>query len=174
MKVRQLTISFLGTVIRAVVLIIAVLFIYKAGVKAYDFGFRIFTEEPMTAEPGRDIEVTITQGDGVRDVGTMLEEKGLIRDAQLFFIQKQLSQYTGDIQPGVYTLNTSMTAEEMFAILLKDEAEEGETVSEPDELQEAAPLTEADPLTDSGDGAAEEGDLPAEDAGAVQEETTEE
>ncbi len=135
MKAKQLTISFFGTVIRAVVLIMAVLIIYKAGVKAYDFGFRIFTEEPMTAEPGRDIQVMITQGDSVMDVGTMLEEKGLVRDAQLFFIQKLLSQYSGDIQPGMYTLNTSMTAEEMFALLLKDEAQEDEAVSEPDELQ---------------------------------------
>ncbi|MFT3985077.1 MAG: endolytic transglycosylase MltG [Lachnospiraceae bacterium] len=173
MKAKQLTISFLGTVIRAVVLILVVLFIYKAGVKAYDFGFRIFTEEPMTAEPGRDIEVTITQGDSVGDVGKMLEEKGLVRDAQLFSIQKLLSQYTGDIQPGVYTLNTSMTAEEMFAILLKDETpEEGEAASEPDELTEAAPLTEADPLTE--DGGTTEDELPAEDTGDVQEGTTEE
>lgn len=89
----------------------------------------------MTAEPGRDIQVMITQGDSVMDVGTMLEEKGLVRDAQLFFIQKLLSQYSGDIQPGMYTLNTSMTAEEMFALLLKDEAQEDEAVSEPDELQ---------------------------------------
>ncbi len=173
MKAKQLTISFLGTVIRAVALILVVLFIYKAGVKAYDFGFRIFTEEPMTAEPGRDIEVTITQGDSDGDVGRMLEEKGLVRDAQLFFIQKLLSQYTGDIQPGVYTLNTSMTAEEMFSILLKDETtEEGEVASEPDELTEAAPLTEADPLTE--DGSTTEDELPAEDAGDVQEGTTEE
>ncbi len=157
MKAKQLTISFLGTVIRAALLIMAVLVIYKAGVKAYDFGFRIFTEEPMSAEPGRDIEVTITQGDSVMDVGTMLEEKGLVRDAQLFFIQKLLSQYTGDIQPGTYTLNTSMAAEDMFALLLKDEAEEDVTVSEPDDLQEAAPLTEADSLTDTEDGATEEG-----------------
>lgn len=156
MKVKQLTISFLGTVIRAAVLIMALLFIYKAGLKAYDFGFRIFTEEPMSAEPRRDVEVTITQGDSINDVGTMLEEKGLIRDAQLFFIQKKLSQYTGDIQPGVYTLNTSMTAEEIFAILSKSDSKEGETLSEPDELKEAAPLMEADPLTDAGDDTTEE------------------
>lgn len=139
MKGKQLTMSFLGTVIRVAVLIIAVLLIYRAGLKAYDFGFRIFTEEPMSAAPGRDVDVMIAQGDGIGAISEMMEEKGLIRDAQLFSIQKRLSQYEGDIQPGTYTLNTSMTAEEMFAVLLKAEDAEGEG-----EELEAAPLEEAD------------------------------
>ncbi|HOO27150.1 MAG TPA: endolytic transglycosylase MltG [Lachnospiraceae bacterium] len=159
---KQLTMSFLGTIIRGALLVIAVLVIYKAGMKAYDFGFRIFTEEPMSEAPGRDIEITVSDGDGTKAVSKMLEEKGLIRDAQLFMIQAKLSEYSGDIQPGNYTLNTSMTAEEMLAVLLTDEsADAEEETDETDELQEADPLTEAAPADDTGD--ATEDSVTAED-----------
>lgn len=166
-KVRQLTSSFIGTVIRVAILIIALLVIYKVGIKAYDFGFRIFTEKPMSPEPGRDVDVMITQSDSIKDIGNMLKEKGLIRDADLFVIQELLMRGKGSIEPGSYTLNTSLTPEEMIAILLKhstDEEEDGE-LSAPDPLtdestsSEPAPLTEAEKLEEGEEAFAGEGDV---------------
>ncbi|MCR5687454.1 MAG: endolytic transglycosylase MltG [Lachnospiraceae bacterium] len=117
----------MGFIVRASILAIAILVVYKAGQKAYDFGFRVFTEEAMTPAPGRDVAVTIVSGDSTMDVGRMLEEKGLIRDSKLFYVQKKCSVYDDDIKPGFYTLNTSMTAEDMFAIIAgRKDAEEGE------------------------------------------------
>ena len=148
--IKAIAMGFIGFVIRGVVLILLILAVYKAGAAAYDFGFRIFTEEPMSAEPGRDVSITISQGDSVMDVGEMLEEKGLIRDAKLFYVQKKCSVYDNDIQPGFYTLNTSMTAEEMFEIIAGKSGDEEEDEDDEDEetTTEAAPLTEADPLTE--------------------------
>ena len=137
----------------------------------------------MSIAPGRDVQVMVAQGDGTSEVGKQLEEKGLIRDAQLFSIQKLLSQYEGDIQPGTYTLNTAMTAEEMFAVLLHVEEAEGEEGLEAAPLEEsdtapaAAPLEEGaevnspidQTIPDEGDIAAED---TAEDTGAA--DTTEE
>ncbi len=153
MKMKQLTMSFIGTIIRGVVLVIAILLIYKAGAKAYDFGFRIFTEKPMSEAPGRDVEVTISQDEGLSDVSKMLEEKGLIRDAQLFMIQKKLSQYSGNVLPGMYTLNTSMTAEEISAVISEKNDEGEESLSQPDKLQEADQETSSEPtpLENAGD-----------------------
>lgn len=132
MKGKQIAYSFLGTVIRAVILVVLTIVIFKIGGKAYEFGFRIFTEEPMSEAPGRDVQITVSKSDDIRDVGKVLEEKGLIRDATLFAIQEKFSLYTGDLQPGIYTLNTSMTAEDMFGILLTGgaESEEGEEGAE--------------------------------------------
>lgn len=144
MNVKSLAIGFMGFVIRGVILVILILTVYKVGQKAYDFGFGIFTEEPMTPEPGRDVSITIVQGDSTMDVAKMLEEKGLIRDPYLFYVQKKCSVYDKDIEPGFYTLNTSMTADDMFAIIAGRSDEEK---TEDDEDQsEAAPLTEAAPL----------------------------
>ena len=126
MKGKQFAYSFLGTVIRIVILVILAIVLFKLGGKAYEFGFRIFTEEPMSEPPGRDIQVTVSKSDGIKEVSKMLEEKGLIRDAKLFRIQEKVSMYEGDIHPGIFTLNTSMTAEEMFAVLLQtEESKEG-------------------------------------------------
>lgn len=133
MKIKEFAYSFLGTVIRIVILIVLAIAIFKIGGKAYEFGFRIFTEEPMSEAPGRDVQVTVSKSDKMKDVAELLQEKGLIRDATLFRIQSKFSLYDGDLKPGIYTLNTSMTAEEMFSFLLgnasddkKDEGEESE------------------------------------------------
>ena len=127
MKIQQFAYSFLGTVIRVVILIILAIVLFRLGGKAYEFGFRIFTEEPMSEPPGRDIQVTVSKSDGIKEVAEMLEDKGLIRDAFLFRIQEKVSLYDGDIHPGIFTLNTSMTAEEMFGVLLKTDENEEET-----------------------------------------------
>ena len=139
MKGKQFAYSFLGTVIRIVILVILAIVLYKIGGKAYEFGFRIFTEKPMSEPPGRDIQITVSKSDGIKEVAKVLEEKGLIRDAKLFRIQEKVSMYDGDIHPGIFTLNTSMTAEEMFAVLLKSDDEEEEEAEDA-----AAPKAPAD------------------------------
>ena len=134
MKLKQLTFSFVGTIIRIVIVLVIGLLIYKAGQKAYDFGFRIFAEEPMSPAPGRDVEITIGHDKSTYAVAKMLQEKGVIRDAQLFYVQEKLSDYKGKIQPGFYTLNTSMNAEDILKTLSANapdedaEADGGETL----------------------------------------------
>ncbi len=126
MNIKSIALIFMSFIVRASILAIAILVVFKTGQKAYDFGFRIFTEEAMSPEPGRDVAVTIVQGDSTTDVGKMLEEKGLIRDYKLFVVQKKCSVYDDDIKPGFYTLNTSMTADDMFAVIAGRKDAEGE------------------------------------------------
>lgn len=100
-----------------------VLLIYNLGIKAYDFGYRIFAEEPMELGEGRIVSVSIVEGKTVAEIGDILEEKGLIRDSRLFYFQEMFSEYRGDLQPGVYELSTRMTPYEMMAIMAADEEE---------------------------------------------------
>ena len=79
---------------------------------------------------GRVISVSVEEPVSVRDVGQMLEERGLIRDANLFVIQELLSEDHGKIQPGIYDLSTSMTAQEMMAVMAADAPEEDEENAE--------------------------------------------
>ena len=44
----------------------------------------------------------------------------------VFFLQELLSEYHGDEKPGIYDLNTAMTADEMIAIMAHEGEEEGE------------------------------------------------
>lgn len=46
------------------------------------------------------------------EIGTVMQEKGLVRDGRLFALQYLLSEYKKDWKPGTYELSTAMTAEE--------------------------------------------------------------
>ena len=66
--------------------------------------------------------VAITEDMSASDIGHLLENKGLIRDARLFVLQYYLSEYREDVKPGIFELSTSMTAEEMMeAMTLTDD-----------------------------------------------------
>ena len=107
----------------AVTLAIVIL-IYNLGLKAYDFGYRIFAEEPVELGTGRTVSVSIVEGKSVSEIGDILEEKGLIRDAKLFYFQEMFSEYKGELKPGVYELSTGMTPYEMMEIMSASDEEE--------------------------------------------------
>lgn len=114
-----------GTIIKIAVAVAVVILVYNLAIKAYDFGYRIFAEEPIDSGAGRTVSVSIVEGKTVSEIGDILEEKGLIRDSNLFYFQEMFSEYKGDLQPGVYELSTSMTPYEMMAIMsVTEEAEE--------------------------------------------------
>lgn len=117
MDIKQVIGSVIETVIKVAAVLFLISFVYDAAIKAYDFGYRVFAEEAMTTGEGRIISVYVEPDDSVSDIGKMLEEKGLIRDANLFFVQELLSENHGKINPGIYDLNTSMRSDEMLAIM---------------------------------------------------------
>lgn len=101
-------------------IMVALIILYgtvSVAVVAYDFGYRVFTEAPMDEDAGKRVRVTIEPGMSSKEIGEVLEENGLIRDANLFVLQMKLSIYDGKILPGEYILNTSMTAKEMMAVM---------------------------------------------------------
>ena len=117
----------------------------------YDFGYRVFTEGGMDEEPGKDIEVTIPSGLSDLELGQLLEDEGLVRDAELFMIQMKLSVYGKNdkqILPGTYTLNTSMSAKDMMEIM--------SSVSEEETEGTEAEETAADTVEDIGQSELEE------------------
>ena len=91
--------------------------VYRFALSAYDFGYRIFAEEPVSPEPGLTMSVAIVEGKSAKEIGEILEEKGLIRNAWLFYLQEFFSSYHKELKPGIYELNTAMTPEEMMAVM---------------------------------------------------------
>lgn len=127
MKVMSIIGAVFGAVFRVVVAVVIVYYIYLGAGICYDYGYRIFTEPAMSSGEGRTIMVSITEDMSPLDIGKLLESRGLVRDAKLFVLQYYLSEYVKDVQPGVFELNTAMTAEDMMAVMAaKDEEEETE------------------------------------------------
>lgn len=127
MNLKYVVASTAQIIIKLVLFAFIIMYILRAATAAYDYGYRVFTEPPMTFGDGRIISVYIEDGSSALDVGEMLQDKGLIRDGRLFMIQELLSEHHDRIQPGVYDLNTNMTAQEMLEVIAQEPETDEET-----------------------------------------------
>lgn len=123
MKAKQIIAAVGGMLLKVLVAIIVIVGVYKGSTIAYEYGYRIFQEPPMTESPGVDIQVDITMGKTALEIGEVLEQHGLVRDKYIFYIQNILSNYKNELQPGSYMLNTSMTSQEMMEIMAESPEE---------------------------------------------------
>ena len=168
MDIKQVIGSIVETIIKVVVVLFLISVVYDLAIKAYDFGYRVFAEEAMTTGEGRIISVYVEPDDSVRDIGKMLEEKGLIRDANLFFVQELLSENHGKINPGIYDLSTSMKSDEMLAIMAAEPEETEESDKNTADNQAASDEDGEEGSEDTGEEGAEgeEGDAVEDGEGA--------
>lgn len=117
MSVKYLIVATLETIIKVAVIAGAIVFIFRGATQAYDFGYRVFADQPVSVTGGRTITVGIAENASVKDIAQMLQEKGLIEDSNLFIVQELLSAHHGKILPGIYDLSTEMTAGQMLEIM---------------------------------------------------------
>lgn len=117
MNAKYLIVAMIETIIKIAVLAAVVVFVFRGATQAYDFGYRVFADQPVSVSGGRTITVGISENASVREIAEMLEERGLIEDAKLFVVQELLSAYHNEIIPGIYDLSTDMTAEQMLEIM---------------------------------------------------------
>lgn len=134
MNIKNLIGVVVSTVLKVVVYAAVIMFIWRAAAMAYDYGYRIFEEPPMSSGNGRVVTVTIPENMSAGEMGDLLVQKGLIRDANLFYLQYQFSEFKKDLLPGTFELSTAMTAEEMLEVMtIAPEEAEGETQEEASE-----------------------------------------
>lgn len=98
--------------------------LYQVGLKCYDFGYRVYTEPAVSEGKGTEQIVQITDDMGTKELADLLEEKGLVRDSRLFYVQAKLFGF--DLEPGVYKVSSAMTARELMMAMtpVEEEAEE--------------------------------------------------
>lgn len=148
MKVGYLIGAAVEMIVKVVVVAAVVMFVFRGATQAYEFGYKVFADEPMSISGGRTITVGISDNMSTNDIAQMLEEKGLIEDARLFVVQELLSAYHGEITPGIYDLSTAMTAQEMLAVMSvpaeEPEDEPAQKPTDPPEL-EIEPEPEIEP-----------------------------
>lgn len=138
MKSENPVLAILAIVMRIVLSVVIVYAIYKGAIYFHNFGYRIFNEPAVSPSGfGRTVTVNITEDMSGRQIGKLLEAKGLIKDANLFFFQYQASDYKEDVKPGTYELSSSMTAEEMMRMMASDPEMTEEITGGIDTMQEA-------------------------------------
>ncbi len=160
MNAKNLVFAVFGTIFKIAVTVVVVIAIYSAATTCYDYGYRIFTEPAVALGNGRNVTVIVPEKMSPLKIGELFEQEGLVRDGKLFALQYLLSEYHDDVKSGTFVLNTSMTAEDMMAVMAsKDEkvpentALSGEKSSEEDSADEQFIMEE---LTDEDDDAADE------------------
>lgn len=120
--------EFLGAVSAAIIKIavaaLVIIVVFRLAVYSYNFGFQVFADLPVSSGEGRTVSVIVSDDLSGMDLANLLEQKGLINDAKVFYVQQRLSD--NEIKSGVYELSTAMTASEMLSIMGSENQEETE------------------------------------------------
>jgi UPF0755 protein len=159
---KQVTGAVLNMVFRLSVSCIVIVLVYRLAMYSYHFGYMIFAEASVEPSPGRDITISVEMDDDAYDIGKTLEKRGLISDAKIFYAQSFLLEYRTKMLPGIYTLNTSMKAEEMMEIMSasddssEDSAEETTVESSEETLDGASEQSAEETLDGTSEQSAEE------------------
>ncbi len=157
MSVKGLIGTALDTAVKIFLIIVVVTYTYKYAMQAYEFGYRIFAEQPVSGEEAaKVISISVTGEASVMEIGTVLEEKGMIKDARLFYLQELLLGYHGKIKPGIYELSSDMTAEEMLAVMSVEASEESEESEQTETSAKTDEVSEADGAENGGPAESEE------------------
>lgn len=144
MSIKSLIFAVIENIIKVVILAALIMYIFKGVTLAYDFGYKVFADTPMSANSGRIITIGVAEGASTEDVANMLEEKGLIENAKRFMIQEYLSAYHGEIKPGIYDLSTDMTASEMIEIMSTEKEEEPNIQNVEENIEESEEALEGE------------------------------
>ncbi|MBD5551827.1 MAG: endolytic transglycosylase MltG [Lachnospiraceae bacterium] len=125
---KQFIVSIATAAVKIIALVLIVRYVAGLASEAYAFGYRIFSEEPVSGEPGITYMVELSEETTPKQVAQALEDYGLVRDKDLFYVQYLMSPHKDELMPGNYELSTAMTAEEMLEIMSSSyvEKEEGE------------------------------------------------
>lgn len=123
---KQFIVSITTAIVKVIVFVLIVKYVIGIATTAYDFGYRVFAEEPVSAEPGITYTVELSEETTPRQVAEALEDYGLVRDKNIFYVQYLVSSSKGKLMPGNYELSTAMTADEMLEIMSSSYVEEGE------------------------------------------------
>lgn len=141
MNLRKTSMMVLKITIKMVVIAAVVAVFYIVCRKTFEYGAAIFSEEAMDEKgQGKEVVVTIPYNTTTEELGEILIENGLIKDAGMFNIQAML--YELEIYPGTYEFNTEQNVEEIIEIINiaywdAKEAEEAEKESKEAEKEKA-------------------------------------
>lgn len=110
-------VAFAGGVFKIALYVCIIVLIFWLGKSSYEFGYDVFNQQAVSPENGQEVTVVIKEGTSVYEIGQILERKGLIKDAKVFWVQELLSSYRGKMKSGTYLLSTAYTPNRMMEIL---------------------------------------------------------
>ena len=117
MNTRSFIFGLLDTTVKLCLIIVAISMISRYASVAYRYGYNIYNQVPASSYDTRTVTVSVTGSMSVMDIAELLENRGIINDKYLFWLQERFSEYHGLIAPGTYELSPSQTADEIIAVM---------------------------------------------------------
>ena len=128
METNHIVSAIFGTVLKIVFAMVIVAFVFRGAMAGYEFGYRVFKQQPMALGEGRTVTVKVSEDMTPKQMGELFKKNGLVNDTTLFLAQYYMSEFRENVRPGTYELSTSMTVEEMMEIMATHtEEEDGES-----------------------------------------------
>lgn len=85
MNLNKVVFRFVSISFSILVILLVLIGFVKIGTYCYDFGYRVFTEAPVDAEPGRDVVVQISDDMSDMDIAKELKEKRSCGECKALF-----------------------------------------------------------------------------------------
>ncbi|MFV0342928.1 MAG: endolytic transglycosylase MltG [Anaerocolumna sp.] len=123
--VLRVTLGIIKILLNILFYVVVVVLVMKASGITYDFTYQIFGQVTAAPSPGNDVKIQIKKGEATLNVAQKLEDNKLIKNKYSFYVKAKLQSHS--IMPGTYSLNTSMTYDEIFEIItVPSDSEEAE------------------------------------------------
>lgn len=107
--------QFLGIFTKLLFIVVLIFCGLLLAKESYTLGYRIFAEEAVSSkEDAKTVTVSITDTMSNKEIAELMERKGLVNDAILFYIQLSISDFKDSVVPGIYSLSTDMTYDEIL------------------------------------------------------------
>lgn len=147
--VLKITSFILRLLLNIIFYVVVIMLIATLSKEAYNFCYQIFGQVTESAAPGRDVDIQIRKGESTMHVASKLELNKVIVNKYSFFIKAKLKKY--NIMPGEFTLNTSMTYDEIFAIITVPTGKDEKTDSKNNDKKATKQSTQSSENKESGE-----------------------
>lgn len=130
MNVKQLLGAISAMIIKVALAVVIIVVVFRLAIYAYDFGYQVFADVPVSEGEGRTVSIEVSEEQDGWKLARLLEQKGIIKDAKVFYAIMILSKEDGMekaddmLQPGTYELSTAMGPVEILDILCTPQSEE--------------------------------------------------
>ena len=92
MNIKKVLLTIISISLKMICIAIAIMAIYTVGIKAYDFGVKLFAETSVDEVPGTDVRITISKGMTSGDIADELAKKGF-KNGQVYFSMSHSHEY---------------------------------------------------------------------------------
>lgn len=104
--------------------VVIVLLVIQAFIAAYNFSYKVFTDQPGSYLESPQVQVVIPPDSSTAEIVDILIDSDVVEDKYVMLAKIYISSYHGKLMPGTYVLSKTMTQSEILKILTHTEDEE--------------------------------------------------